>query len=172
MSNKFYQYLTLILVLSLVSDLVLAKSLPIHIHAGAGSVDMRNMTSSFTGNITITQGTLVVHASSGQASQDKDGNKKLVLLGSAKSPVTFQELASDKELIKGRGDRFEYNTVTSVASLIGNARITKGNSLIEGDKLTYNTQTEFYSAATNNDTVSSGQVTIVLDPDDASKSHK
>lgn len=140
-------------------------SKPVQIDADRATFDQKNMVSVFTGNVVIQQGSLVVHAKQGTASQDKAGFQTISLSG---SPVTFFQLNDDGEKTEGQGNNFEYTTKDNLAVLSGRARVKKGDNLVIGDKLTYNTQSQIFSAtATNANGVSStksGRVTVILQP--------
>lgn len=137
----------------------------IHIQANGGTLDQKNMVSVISGNVIITQGSMVVHANTARVSQDKDGHQTISLVG---NPVTFSQLNDDGEVTRGQGNTFDYNTKNNLAILTGRARITKGANLVMGDKLTYNTQTQIFTAVSNNangiSTTKSGRVTIILQP--------
>ena len=130
------------------------------------SVDQKNMVTIFTGNVVLTQGSILVHAQKAEASQDPAGFKLLHLLG---APVTFSQLEDDGEKVEGQGNSFDYSTKDNLAILVGRARVKKGDNLVMGDKLTYNTQTQIYSASSNNSNGTSnsksGRVTVILQPD-------
>lgn len=137
---------------------------PLQIDADSATVDQKTMVSEFTGNVIITKGSLIVHADKGVASEDKAGNRTLILYG---RPVTFEQMQDDGVKIVGQGDKFEYNSKSSLAVLTGRAKVTKGKSEVIGDVLTYNTQTQVYSASANFGNgikkTSGGRVTVILD---------
>lgn len=141
------------------------ESKPIQIEADHATLDQKQMVTVFSGRVVITHGTLVVRASQGTATQDKVGDRTLLLTG---TPVTFVQKADDGDLIEGQGNKFDYNTKTSLAVLTGRARIKKGKNLIVGDTLTYNTKTLVYSATATrangvHSTKTSGRITVILD---------
>ncbi|MCE3269069.1 MAG: lptA [Burkholderiales bacterium] len=147
------------------ADINSDQSQPLHINAGDATLDQKKMVTVFSGKVIITQGSLVVHAIQGTATQDKNGDKTLLLTG---NPVTFVQKADDGQLIEGQGNRFDYSTKTSLAVLTGKARVKKGKNLIVGDTLTYNTKTLMYSAAGTpangiNPAKTSGRITVILD---------
>ena len=88
------------IIVGLVLNLVMANawclktdaSQPIQIIADHLTVDQKNMVSTFTGNVIITQGSMNAHASLAQASQDSAGYKTIHMTG---SPVTFSQLNDD-----------------------------------------------------------------------------
>lgn len=141
------------------------SSKPVQIDADHATFDQKNMVSVFTGNVVITQGSLVVHSERGTASQDKEGYQTIQLFG---NPVTFSQLNDDGEKTEGQGNNFQYTTKNNLAVLSGRARVKKGDNLVIGDKLTYNTQSQIFSANSTNangvTTTKSGRVTVILQP--------
>ncbi len=137
---------------------------PIQIEADSGTGDQNKKVLEFIGNVKITKGSLIVNADKGVASQYKEGDRTFVLYG---KPVAFEQMQDDGVKIIGQGDKFEYNTKSSLAVLTGRAKIRKGKSEIVGDVLTYNTQTQVYSAKSNfgNGVTknSGGRITVILD---------
>lgn len=137
---------------------------PIQIEADRATFDQKKLVTVFLGKVVITKGSLVVHADQGIATQDKVGDRTLQLQG---SPVTFLQTADDGEVVAGQANQFEYNTKTSLAVLTGRARVKKGKNLIIGNLLTYNTQTQVYSAVgpklNGIEHKSGGRITVILD---------
>lgn len=149
------------------------ESAPIHITANEASLDQKNKLTTATGNVVITKGSLVVHANLAVASKDALGTDNLALTG---SPVTFSQLSDDQGLIEGQGNSFNYNSKSGIAILSGRARIKKGKNVVVGEKITYNTKTQMYSATSglgdNVNKSSSGRVTIILDQNEMSPKAK
>ena len=137
---------------------------PLQIDADQATLDQKQMVSVFSGNVVITKGSLVVHATKGVASQDAGGDRVLILDG---SPVTFVQIGEDGEKIEGQGNNFNYNSKSHLAVLTGRARIKKGKNIVIGDVLTYNSDTQVYSAQStmgNGITKKSGgRITVILD---------
>ena len=135
-----------------------------HLDANSAKLDYKNKTTVFTGNVIITRGSIVVHADNGTASEDQEGQRVITLHG---TPVTFSQLQEDGDKVEGQGNQFDFNTKTHLAILSGRARIKKGKSIIIGDKITYNTETQVYSADTTSangiNKQKSGRVKIILD---------
>jgi lipopolysaccharide export system protein LptA len=138
---------------------------PIQIEADSATADQKNMVTVFTGDVVVTRGSIIVHASKADANQDADGNKTVHLTG---SPVTFEQMNDDGEKTEGQCNDFVYSTKTNIAILTGRARVKKGDNEVIGDKLTYNTQTQIYSANSTNangvNNAKSGRVTVILQP--------
>ena len=138
---------------------------PIQIEADSATADQKNMVTVLTGDVVVTRGSMLVNASKADATQDADGNKTVHLTG---SPVTFEQMNDDGEKTEGQCNDFVYSTKTNIAILTGRARVKKGDNEVIGDKLTYNTQTQIYSANSTNangvNNAKSGRVTVILQP--------
>jgi lipopolysaccharide export system protein LptA len=138
---------------------------PLQIEANQATVNQKNMTSVFTGNVVITKGSLVIHANTGMANQDANGGKIIVLDG---NPINFVQLQDDLTKVSGQCNRFTYNTKTGIAVLSGRARVVKGANIVIGDTIIYNTKTQIYTAQSNfinpsDHTAKSGRVTVIID---------
>lgn len=141
------------------------ESQPIQIEANQATADQVNMVTVFTGNVVVTRGSMIVHSNTAQASQDAQGYKTIHMVG---TPVTFSQLNDDGDKTEGQCNDFNYNTKNNLAILTGRARVKKGDNLVMGDRLTYNTQTQIYSATSANangiSNTKSGRVTVILQP--------
>ena len=172
MSNKymratFYKF-CIVLVIFLVAmpsyALKCDDKKPIQIKAGSGTGSLNKKVLELTGGVTITKGSLIVHADKGVASQDNAGNRIFILYG---KPVAFEQMQDDGVKVVGQGNKFEYNTKSNLSVLTGRAKIRKSKSEVVGDVLTYNTQTQVYSAKSNFGNGikknSGGRITVILD---------
>lgn len=164
-NNKVLLAVLLMLIAPFSFALKSDESQPIQIVADQATADQINKKTVFTGNVVVTRGSIVVNSNKAEASEDKSGYKIIHLIG---SPVTFEQMNDDGEKTTGQCNDFEYNTKNSMAILTGRARVSKGDNLVMGDRLTYNTQTQIYSAVSNNangvSTTKSGRVTVILQP--------
>ncbi len=137
---------------------------PVQIDANNATADQKSMTTVFTGNVIITRGSILVHADKGVASQDSDQENIVTLFG---SPVKFSQKQDDGQLVTGQCNQFTYNSKTNLAVLTGRAKIKKGKDNITGEQITYNTQSQIYSAtgipASGISKKQSGRVTVILD---------
>lgn len=136
----------------------------ITISAANGEADLKNKTTVLIGPIVITRGSILIHASKGTIHQDANDDKLLTLYG---SPITFSQKQDDGSIVNGQCNQFDYNTKTNLAVLSGRARMQKGKDVITGEKITYNTKTQVYSAnglpADGISKKHSGRITIILD---------
>lgn len=156
-----------LLLLTLLTNFAVAENAdrekPIHIAADFGSLDQKNEITVWRGNVLITQGTLRFNAAEVIVSRSKDGQQHMVSTG---NPVTFQQKLEGKpDIVKGRGAKVEYNSKSNVVILTGNAQVSRTGDVVNGNKITYNTVTEFYTV----DGGSKKRVTVVLQPSTTTK---
>lgn len=164
--RRYFLLLCLIFISPFSFALKSDESQPIQIVADSATADQINKVTVFSGNVVVTRGSIIVHSNTAQASEDKSGYKIIHLVG---TPVTFEQMNDDGEKTQGQCNDFEYNTKTNLAILTGRARVKKGDNMVMGDKLTYNTQTQIYNAVSNSangvSNAKTGRVTVILQPD-------
>lgn len=106
--------------------------------------DQKNGFTSFKGDVKVVQGTLEVMGDHATIQEDGEGNQTLVMRG---QPVRFkQKLDGDGGTLNGRAERLDYSSKSGEAKFAGSAWIKTDSDEINGDILTYNTQTEIYRA--------------------------
>lgn len=159
--NNFIRLLSAVLLLSgslsahaLESD----RKQPIAIEADQGSLDQKNQTTVFSGNVLIRQGSLNIQAQSVRVSQDKNGNQTMSAQG---NPVRFGQQLENKDYVEGQGNRVEYSSLTNVVRLNGNAQIKRGGDVVKGESISYNTRTETYEVRGNK---SGKRISVVIQP--------
>ena len=142
---------------------------PISIEADQGSLDQKNQVTVFSGNVVVTQGSILMRAATARVSQDKNGNQTMNAQG---SPVYFRQTLDDnKGTAEGWGDRAEYVSASHTVKLVGNAKVRRGGDVATGNAISYNTQTEVYTVLGGNATGSKNnpRVHIVIQPNTAKK---
>ena len=150
------------LILMLISTLSFAeqadRTKPIQIAADFGSLDQQKEITVWRGNVVITQGSLRFTADEVIVNRVGDDQQHLIATG---RPVTFQQKLDNKpQYIKGKGARVEYDSKDSIVILTGNAQVSRDGDVVNGNRITYNTHTEYY-------TVNRGpkqRVTVLLQP--------
>ncbi|TXH58669.1 MAG: lipopolysaccharide transport periplasmic protein LptA [Bacteroidia bacterium] len=137
---------------------------PLILHADNAIFDQLKKITTFTGNVVITRGTLIVHSNKGVGTEDASGARVITLYG---TPVTFEQLQDDGEKVYGQGNEFNYFSKTGIAILTGRARVRKGKNMVIGDKITYDSKSQTYTATSTNangiNSNKSGRVTVILD---------
>ncbi|BAK78088.1 lipopolysaccharide transport periplasmic protein LptA [Pseudogulbenkiania sp. NH8B] len=139
------------------------QSKPIEINANSGTLDQLKGHTVWEGNVVVTQGTLRVNADRVVVTRDDKGNQTVQATGKV---VTFRQKMDGKdEYIEGQASRLDYTGITNTAVLTGNARVKRGEDLVIGDVITYNTQSQTYQvkggAATG---PNKGRITVILQP--------
>jgi lipopolysaccharide export system protein LptA len=140
---------------------------PVNIEADRLSLDDKKKESVFEGNVTLTQGTLMLRADRVVVRQDPDGFNHALAWG---KPAYFrQKREAMDEYIEGYSERMEYDGKQDKVQLFTNARVTKGLDEVRGDYISYDAVTEFYqvigggkSAATAGNP--QGRVRAVIQP--------
>lgn len=139
------------------------RSKPIQIEADQGTLDQKNQTTTFTGNVIITQGSMYIRAKSVTVSKDTAGNQFMKASG---SPVKFGQQLDNGGKVDGQGNNVEYASTTGVVRLSGNAKVTRDKDMAEGNVIVYNTRTEVYTVTGSKTapTKSGKRVTVVIQP--------
>jgi lipopolysaccharide export system protein LptA len=115
---------------------------PVNIEADRLSIDDKKKESVFEGNVTMTQGTLMLRADRVVVRQDAEGFNYAVASG--KQAYFRQKREGVDEYIEGYSDRMEYDGKQDMVQLFTNARVSKGLDEVRGDYISYNAVTEFY----------------------------
>lgn len=124
---------------------------PMLIEADALNHDQAGLVSVFTGNVVITQGTLLLRGQRAELRQDAQGNQSGVLQGAAGQRAFFrQQRPGLNELLEGEALRIEYDSATGVLRLIDQAvlrRLRAGalSDQASGSLIVINRQTERFS---------------------------
>jgi lipopolysaccharide export system protein LptA len=96
----------------------------------------------FEGNVSMTQGTLLIKADRIIVKQDADGFQYGIAFG---KPAYFrQKREGFDEFIEGYGERLEYDGKVDKMQMFTNARIQRGGDEVRGDYIAYNAVTEFF----------------------------
>lgn len=139
------------------------RSKPIEIEADQGTLDQKNQTTTFSGNVVIKQGTMYIRAGSVTVSKDANGNQFMKAGG---SPVKFGQQLEKGGKVDGQANNVEYASDTGVVRLVGNAKVTRGGDKAEGESIVYNTRTEVYTVSGSKAVSgkSGKRVTVVIQP--------
>ncbi len=116
---------------------------PIDVTANKKVTDYKNGTSTYTGQVIITQGSLkatgdeaVVYVKNGELT-------RAVLTG---KPATFQELDDKGQLVKGQADNANYLATEQTVILTGNAALERAGDTLESPLITYDMAAEVVKA--------------------------
>lgn len=120
---------------------------PIHLEADQATVeDYKRQgefrTSIFTGNVILTQGTLLVKADKVIMKEDITGYRHATAYGNL---VSYREKRDGTdEYIEAWGKRVEYSDKTDTIELFESARLKRGQDEVRGDYISYNITRDFF----------------------------
>ena len=140
---------------------------PVNLEADRVDLDDAKKEAIFEGNVTMTQGTLVIKADKIIVKQDADGFQYGIAFG---KPASFRQRREGfDEYIEGYGERLEYDGKVDKMQMFTNARILRGGDEVRGDYIAYNAVTEFFQVIGGGKTAASannpqGRVRAVIQP--------
>lgn len=163
------------------------RTKPMTIDSSGATPDVVNLgkhSAMFTGNVVITQGTLVIHADRVEVSEDPDGQRLGYAFADPGRLATFrQKRDGEDEYSEGEAERIEYDSAANRVRFIGKAHLKMLKGTIVTDQataalITYDTAADTIalngSGATTNangvttTTVPGGRTTVVFTPKTAS----
>ncbi|HSH97433.1 MAG: lipopolysaccharide transport periplasmic protein LptA [Methylophilaceae bacterium] len=114
---------------------------PIDIEADTVTVNDAKKTSTYTGNVILTQGTLEIRGDKLIVREDKDGFQHSTSTG---MPSTFkQKMEGKDEYMQGNGQRIEYDGRMDKVQLYTQASVKRGDDVIHGDYIMYDANAEY-----------------------------
>jgi len=140
---------------------------PIDLEADSVKVDDAKQTSTYSGNVILTQGTLVIRADKLIVREDSEGFQHSTSLG---NPTTFRQKREGKnEYMEGSAQRIEYDGRMDKVQLYTKAWVKRGEDIVHGDYIMYDANAEYAevigggsSAATPG--TPSGRVRAIIQP--------
>lgn len=114
---------------------------PIDLEADTVIVDDAKQISTYTGNVVLTQGTLVIHADQLIVREDGTGFQHSTSLG---NPTTFkQKIEGEDKYMEGNAQRIEYDGRMDKVQLYTKASVKRGEDIIHGDYISYDANSEY-----------------------------
>lgn len=110
---------------------------PINIDSGNQELDMENSVVTFTDNVVITQGSILIKANKVVITRPPENSGKKETVDAFGSPVTFHQMMDDGKPADGKADKVHYDLGTEFLTLTGNAELKQLDSKINGDVITY-----------------------------------
>ena len=145
---------------------------------GGGQVDLLKQTITFSGNVVITQGSMVIRAGRVEVRELPSGYRVATAFGSPGKPATFrQKRDAADETIEGRAERLEYDGKSDTVRFVDNAEVRRlrGAAVADqasGNLITYNGTTEridVSGGARPTAANPTGRVRVVLTPREGSE---
>lgn len=137
---------------------------PIHLEADQVRIDDAQQISTFTGNVKLSQGTLLIRGDKIVVKQDKDGFKHGTAYG--KTASFRQKREGLNEYVEGYGERIEYDTRAETVDFYVQARLKRELDEVLGEHITYSAKTEIFQVNGGASTESSSpkRVRAILQP--------
>jgi lipopolysaccharide export system protein LptA len=146
--NKYLIILSLLISSTFLFAEKADRNMPIEIEADTMTVDDAKSTSIYTGDVVLTQGTLLIRADELIVRQDKQGFQHSTSKG---NPTTFkQKMEGSDEYIQGKALRIEYDGHMDKIHLYKNAEVRRGKDIVAGDYITYDANAEVAQALSSN----------------------
>jgi lipopolysaccharide export system protein LptA len=138
---------------------------PIELEADSLSVNDAKKTSTYTGNVILTQGTLVIRAAKLIVREDKEGFQHSTSTG---NPTTFKQKREGKnEYMEGSAQRIEYDGRMDKVQLYTKAWVKRGEDIVYGDYISYDANAEYaevIGGAKSETSPGSGRVKAIIQP--------
>ncbi|WP_343124149.1 lipopolysaccharide transport periplasmic protein LptA [Dyella sp. OK004] len=109
-----------------------------------------NTITTLSGNVKLTQGTLLI--TGGEAKVHLDADTQIARVVVTGNPAHIQQLDENNNLMQGDAATLDYDNINGIAVLTGNAKVVQqGRGEFHGDKLTYNTDTSLITGEAGGD---------------------
>ncbi len=121
------------------------RNKPLYLESDQVLIDDPTKTSTFTGNVQMVQGTMLIRGDKVIVVEGKDGFKRGTVYGEAAS--FRQKREGLDEYVEGEGERIEYDTRADAVDFYGQARVKRGLDEVRGEHITYNVRTEIFQVS-------------------------
>jgi lipopolysaccharide export system protein LptA len=146
---------------------------PTEINYGRLDADDVKQVYTFTGDVTLTRGTLRMKADKAVVTYTPDGYQLATLTGGSRK-VAFRQKRDGEgdQWMEGEADRIEYDEKAELVKMYSRAKIrrlegTKPSDEVEGEFISYDSRREFFSvrnSSTGTDKPGAGRGTMVIQP--------
>lgn len=117
---------------------------PIEIESDTMIVDDTKNTSTYQGDVILTQGTLIIRADKLVVREDNQGFQHSTSIG---NPTTFKQKRDGlDEYIEGIGQRIDYDGHMDKVHIYKDAKVKRGNDIVMGDYIVYDANAEIAQA--------------------------
>ena len=142
------------------------RNKPIHLEADRVTVDDAKQLATFTGNVVLTQGSMILRGDRMEVRQDRDGFKHGTMWGNL--AYFRQKREGYDDLIEGWAERVEYDGRADKVQMYNRAMLKRGQDEVRGSYISYDSNTEFFqvdgSVRTAKSAPGEGRVKIIMQP--------
>lgn len=117
---------------------------PLRVEADSAVRDESKGQTIYSGDVKISQGSLIISADSIVILEKNDELDSIVAKG---SPATLsQQLSADGERVYASGNTIKYDIQTAAVQILVDAQLTQGGSKISSQQITYNVRDQIINA--------------------------
>lgn len=138
--------LSLLIFLLMSSAVYAASAPPVKISADSLDLDQKNQSTTYSGNVLLTQGEMKLTAESLTVFV-KDN--KLGRIEAQGDPAHFESRLKDGTAVNGEANHIEFDSAAGLLKLLGNGKLTQGGNRIENDYIEYDLNKGNLSAGGN-----------------------
>lgn len=152
---------------------------PTNVEADQMAYDDVKQINTFTGNVVLTRGTLIMRAHKLIVTQDPAGYQFATLLAPAGGLATFRQKrdGGPNQWVEGHAERIEYDGKAELVKLFSKAMIrrlegSKPTDEVEGEFISYDSRAEFFTVnntPTGESKPGGGRIKAVIQPRSESK---
>ena len=118
------------------------RNKPIQLEADNVTVDDVKQISTFTGNVVLTQGTMVIRGDRLEVRQDREGFRHGTTWGNL--AYIRQKREGLDEFVEGWAERIEYDARADKVQMFNRAILKRGDDEVRGPYISYDVTTEFF----------------------------
>ena len=118
------------------------RNKPIHLEADRVTVEDAKQLATFSGNVVLTQGSMVIRGDRMEVRQDKAGFRHGTMWGNL--AYFRQKRDGYDEFIEGWAERIEYDSRTDKVQMFNRAMLKRGEDEVRGNYISYDASTEFF----------------------------
>jgi len=147
---------------------------PTNVEADKMAYDDVRQINTFTGNVVLTRGTLIMKAYQMTVTQDPAGYQYATLLAAPGGLATFRQKrdSGPDQWVEGEAERIEYNGKTDIVKLFSKAKLrrlegSKVTDEVQGAFISYDSKEEFYTVnntPNGESTPGGGRIKAVIQP--------
>ncbi len=172
MKQKIHHKLILLTAMMMTSVSVFAlkddTNQPISITSDNQSLDMESSVVTFTDNVVITQGSILIKASKVTITRPPENSGKKETVEAFGSPVSFHQKLDNGKPVDGKANKVHYDLGAEFLTLTGNAELKQLDSKINGDRITYDVKKQQLKA----NSAKGNRVKTVLIPNQLNENKK
>ncbi|MGY8869999.1 MAG: lipopolysaccharide transport periplasmic protein LptA [Pseudomonadales bacterium] len=134
---------------------------PIHISADSARIDDNTGTTTYKGNVLMTQGSMEIRAAKVDLYRKKDDVSLIIATG---SPANFRQKPSASQPVTNAfGEKLEYKIAEQTVTITGQARVEQDRDTFSGERIVYQMKKAIVNAYSGSG--SSGQrVQMIIQP--------